>query len=99
LKRKQREEKGKRRLTLKMRLALLLFVTAIPLTAMMLGILNMIRDYSVAYNGIIANLKVANEFNITFKEDMEYSMYRKIWPEPIARLWMFFYQKAYASYD
>ena len=76
MKRKQREEKGKRRLTLKMRLALLLFVTAIPLTAMMLGILNMIRDYSVAYNGIIANLKVANEFNITFKEDMEYSMYR-----------------------
>ncbi len=59
-----------------MRLALLLFVTAIPLTAMMLGILNMIREYSESYNDIIDNLKVANEFNIKFKEDMEYSMYR-----------------------
>ena len=33
------------------------------------------------------------------RSEEEYSMYRKIWPEPIARLWMFFYQKAYASYD
>ena len=64
------------RLTLKMRLSLLLFVTAIPLTGMMLGILNMIQEYSVSYNRIMSNLKVANEYNIKFKEDMEYSMYR-----------------------
>ena len=64
------------RLTLKMRLSLLLFVTAIPLTVMMLGILNMIQEYSDSYNRIMSNLKVANEYNIKFKEDMEYSMYR-----------------------
>ncbi len=76
MKKEQIEGRRARRFTLNMRLALLLFVTAIPLTAMMLGILNMIREYSESYNDIIDNLKVANEFNIKFKEDMEYSMYR-----------------------
>ena len=76
MKKEQIEGRRARRFTLNMRLALLLFVTAIPLTAMMLGILNMIREYSDSYNDIIDNLKVANEFNIKFKEDMEYSMYR-----------------------
>ena len=64
------------KLTLKMRLSLLLFVIAIPLMGMILEILKMVRDYSDSYNGIMSNLKVANEYNITLKEDMEYSMYR-----------------------
>lgn len=76
MKTKQDAGKKTRYLTLNMRLALLLFVTAIPLTAMMLENLSMVREYSDSYNEIIANLKVANEFNIKFKEDMEYSMYR-----------------------
>lgn len=59
-----------------MRLSLLLFVTAIPLTGMILEILMVISDYSSSYNSIMSNLKVANAYNITFKEDMEYSMYR-----------------------
>ena len=29
----------------------------------------------------------------------ELAMYRKIWPKPMARLWMHFYKKAYDSYD
>ena len=70
------ERKGIRRLTLKMRLSLLLFATAIPLISMILMIIVMIRDYSASYNGIMENLKTANEYNITFKEEMEYSMYR-----------------------
>lgn len=68
--------KGFRKLTLKMRLSLLLFVIAIPLTSMILQILRTIQNYSESYSGIMSNLKVANEYNITFKEDMEYSMYR-----------------------
>lgn len=69
-------EKNHRKLTLKMRLSLLLFVIAIPLTGMILEILMVISDYSSSYNSIMSNLKVANAYNITFKEDMEYSMYR-----------------------
>ncbi|MFG6333429.1 MAG: sensor histidine kinase [Lachnospiraceae bacterium] len=65
-----------RKLTLKMRLSLLLFAIAIPLTFMILEILSMIQNYSDSYNRIMLNLKIANEYNITFKEDMEYSMYR-----------------------
>ena len=36
----------------------------------------MIRNYSNSYKNIMANLKTANEYNLKFKEDMEYSMYR-----------------------
>ncbi len=68
--------KNKKRLTLKMRLILLLLVTALPLTLIVLGILGMIDNYSNSYNKIMENLKVANEYNTTFKEQMEYSMYR-----------------------
>lgn len=63
-------------LTLKMRLMLLLFVTTIPLTLMVLSIVSMIYSYSGSYNRIMGNLKVANEYNLKFKEEMEYSMYR-----------------------
>lgn len=70
------KNKGFRKLTLKMRLSLLLFVIAIPLTGMILQILKTIQNYSESYSGIMSNLKIANEYNITFKEDMEYSMYR-----------------------
>ena len=73
---KNEEKRGIRRLTLKKRLLLLLLVTTIPLTAMVLGILSMIRDYSDSYSHIMANLKVANDYNLKFKEEMEYSMYR-----------------------
>ena len=33
------------------------------------------------------------------RSEEELSMYQKIWPGPVAKLWMFFYQKAYVSYD
>ena len=72
----EERKKGLRKLTLKLRLTLLLFVIAIPLTGMVLGILGMIRNYSNSYKNIMANLKTANEYNLKFKEDMEYSMYR-----------------------
>lgn len=63
-------------LSLKGRLGMLLFVIALPLTCMVLGIVFMISSYSNSYNKIMANLKIANEYNMTFKEEMEYSMYR-----------------------
>lgn len=63
-------------LSLKSRLGMLLFVIALPLTCMVLGIVFMINSYSNSYNKIMANLKIANEYNMSFKEDMEYSMYR-----------------------
>ena len=63
-------------LSLKMRLILLMFVIVIPLTFMVTGYQRMFEKYSRSYNEIMANLKVANEYNIKFKSDMEYSMYR-----------------------
>lgn len=55
---------------------LLIILTVIPLTMMVLGIVGMIQNYSNSYNKIMANLKVINTYNMNFKSDMEYSMYR-----------------------
>lgn len=66
----------KNKLTLKQRLMLLIIVLVVPMVAMVFGIIAMIQNYSDSYNRIMANLKTANEYNIKFKEDMEYSMYR-----------------------
>lgn len=65
-----------RTISLRVRLIFLLFVIAIPLTGMALGFQRMIASYSNSYDEIMANLKTANEYNIKFKSDMEYSMYR-----------------------
>ena len=65
-----------RPISLRARLILLLFVIAIPLTGMALGFQKMITSYSTSYDAIMANLKTANEYNMKFKSDMEYSMYR-----------------------
>lgn len=62
--------------TLNRRLSILILVTAIPLALMVLGIAALIRNYSESYSKIMANLRTANEYNMKFKEDMEYSMYR-----------------------
>ncbi len=66
----------KHHISLRVRLIFLLFVIAIPLTGMALGFQKMIASYSHSYEAIMANLKTANEYNIKFKSDMEYSMYR-----------------------
>ena len=50
-----------------MRLLFLLFVIVIPLTFMVAGYQRMFENYSRSYNEIMANLKVANEYNIKFK--------------------------------
>lgn len=33
------------------------------------------------------------------RSEEELSMYQKIWPGPVAKIWMHFYRKAYASYN
>ena len=65
-----------RRVSLKDRMRLLIILTVIPLTMMVLAIAGMIHNYSGSYNKIMNNLKVINTYNMNFKSDMEYSMYR-----------------------
>ncbi len=72
-------QKGNRFLrmfNLNQRMGLLILITAVPLTCMVLGIAALIHSYSSSYAAIMSNLRIANEYNMKFKEDMEYSMYR-----------------------
>ena len=65
-----------RKVSLRNRLRLLVILMVIPLTMMVLAIAGMIHNYSSSYNKIMNNLKVINTYNMNFKSDMEYSMYR-----------------------
>ncbi len=56
------------KLSLKTRLMSLIPVIVLPLTCMVLDILIIIQNYTNSYDSIMKNLKIANEYNINFKE-------------------------------
>lgn len=64
------------KLTLKRRMRILTITPVVPLVCMVLWLLSVIWNYSSAYNQIMSNVKIVNEYNIQFKQEMEYSMYR-----------------------
>lgn len=66
---------GKKGYSLKNRLNMLLLVSLLPLTILIVYLLVMINDISSQYDEIVEKITKANEYNINFKEDLDYSMY------------------------
>ncbi|MDO4788088.1 MAG: sensor histidine kinase [Johnsonella sp.] len=64
------------RVSLGKRILLLLFLLVLPPVCMLLLLLFMVGEYSMRLDNIMSNLRVVNEYNMNFKSDMEYSMYR-----------------------
>ena len=54
---------------------MLLLVCLIPLTIMIVYLLLLMNRFSSRYDGIVSNITMANAYNLTFKEDMDYLMY------------------------
>lgn len=65
----------KRGISLRKRLMLLLTVCLIPLTILIMYVLLQINRISDEYDDIVQKITSANEYNIKFKEDMDYDMY------------------------
>lgn len=65
----------KRQKSMKKRLYLLIGICLLPLTCMMVYLLVLINDVSQRYDAIVENITSANQYNIVFKEDMDYLMY------------------------
>ena len=61
--------------SLKNRLYMLLLVSLLPLTVLITYLLVMTNNVSAQYDEIVEKITKANEYNIYFKEDLDYSMY------------------------
>lgn len=61
--------------SLKKRLNMLLLVCLIPLGIMIIYLLTMVNRFSERYDKVVANITMANAYNINFKEDIDYIMY------------------------
>ena len=63
---------------LKRRLIILAAMITVPFVLIILYMIFSLTNYSDAYNTIVSNLTVANSYNLTFKEQMDESVYRII---------------------
>lgn len=61
--------------SMKKRLYALIAICLLPLTSMMVYLLVLMNDVSQRYDAIVENITLANNYNIVFKEDMDYLMY------------------------
>lgn len=68
--------KVKRSVSLKKRLAMLSAVIIIPLLIMVISVLVLLRNFTDSYRQIVTNITDANEYNINFEKEVNYSVYR-----------------------
>lgn len=57
------------------RLNLLLLVTFVPLTVMTIYLIVQINTFSRRYDASVENITIANNYNLTFKESIDYTLY------------------------
>ena len=65
----------KRTTSVRTRLISLLLVCFVPLTIMLISLLAMVNRVSSRYDQIVENIVSVNNYNMTFKEELDYTMY------------------------
>ncbi|RKM54975.1 sensor histidine kinase [Butyrivibrio sp. X503] len=78
MKTKLADNKTKVKKPLRRRLIILAAGTTVPFVLIILYMVYSLINYGNAYNSIVSNLTVANSYNLTFKEQMDESVYRII---------------------
>ena len=63
---------------IKYKLILLSVMVAVPFLVMVLYLLYALHNYSSAYDAIVGNMTVANNYNMNFKEEMDESLYKLV---------------------
>ena len=61
---------------LKMKIILLVLVAIIPLLGIALYLITALENYRSAYDTIVSNMTVANNYNLDFKEELDESIYK-----------------------
>lgn len=64
--------------SIKHKLILLSVIVAIPFLVMVIYLIYALRNYSKAYDNIVSNMTVANNYNLNFKEEMDESLYKLV---------------------
>ena len=64
--------------SIKYKLILLSVVVLVPFLVLVLYLIYALRSYSSAYDAIVGNMTVANNYNLNFKEDMDESLYKLV---------------------
>ena len=68
----------RRSISLKKRMLILCFTIMVPLLVMIVSILVLLRNFTESYRQIVTNITDANEYNINFEKDMNYTVYRVV---------------------
>ena len=61
---------------LRRKMYILILTATIPLLMLIFYLLFSLVNYSNTYNAIVSNLTLANSYNLTFKENMDESIYK-----------------------
>lgn len=71
-------EYGKVKYSIKNKLIVLSAVAAVPFLIMVVYLIYALHNYSIAYDRIVSNMTVANNYNLNFKEEMDESLYKLV---------------------
>ena len=69
---------GKVKYSIKSKLIMLSAMAAVPFLIMVLYLIYALHNYSAAYDTIVSNMTVANNYNLNFKEEMDESLYKLV---------------------
>lgn len=71
-------QSAKVKYSIKYKLILLSMAVGVPFLVMALYLIYALHNYSSAYDAIVDNLTVANNYNLNFKEEMDESLYKLV---------------------
>lgn len=64
--------------TLKQKLTILVAAAALPFLVLSIYLLASLKEYSRAYDNIVSNMTIANDYNLDFKDELDESIYRLV---------------------
>ncbi|MDO4273987.1 MAG: sensor histidine kinase [Eubacteriales bacterium] len=70
--------KPKKSISLKKRLFMLSATIIIPLMLMVISVLAVLQNFTESYSQIVTNIMEANDYNLTFEKEMNYTVYRVV---------------------
>ena len=69
---------GEIKYSIKYKLSALTAVIVVPFLTMVIYLIYALHNYSAAYDTIVSNMTVANNYNLNFKEEMDESLYKLV---------------------
>lgn len=70
--------KPRKSISLKKRLFTLSSIILVPLMILVISVLMILQNFTASYSQIVTNIRDANEYNINFEKDMNYTVYRVV---------------------